>query len=143
MTHVPFRGAQEGVTALLGRQIDSMSDSQTWREPALAGMLRVLSVWTPTRLPAFPDTPTLRDLGYGMSVTSPYGVVGPKGLDGEIVETFHRSFRKGLDDEGSQRIMRQWDLPDEYLGPQAYREFARERAAFERDWVRRLNLSID
>ena len=143
MTHVPFRGSQEGVTALLGGQIDAVCDAQTWREPALAGRLRMLSVWTPTRLPAFPDVPTLRDLGYGMSVTSPYGVAGPKGMEPEVVETIHRSFKKGLEDEVSRRIITQWDLPDEYLGPAAYRSFAAERAAFEREWVRRLNLSID
>jgi len=35
------------------------------------------------------------------------------------------------------------DLPDEYLGPADYTAFARERAAYERQMVTRLNLSID
>jgi tripartite-type tricarboxylate transporter receptor subunit TctC len=30
MTHVPYRGAQEGVTALLGRQITMVADAQAW-----------------------------------------------------------------------------------------------------------------
>ncbi len=143
MTHVPFRGAQEGVTALLGNQITAVSDASSWREQALAGEFRLLSAWTPTRLPSFPDTPTLLELGYGMSVTSPYGIAGPRGMEHEIVNILHQAFLKGLRDEGSQGIMRQWEMPDEYLGPQDYQEFARERAAFERDTVRRLGLTID
>lgn len=143
MTHIPFRGAQEGVTALLGRQITAISDSQSWREQVANGDFRLLAAWTPTRLPSFPQAPTLRDLGYGMSVTSPYGIAGPKGLEPEIVAFLHAAFRKALQDEQSQRIFRQWDMPDEYLGPQAYLEFARERAAFERETVARLGLTID
>ncbi len=143
MTHIPFRGAQEGVTALLGNQITAVSDAQSWREQVLAGQFRLLSVWTPTRLPAFPDAPTLRDLGYGMSVTSPYGIAGPRGMEPEIVAFLHTAFKKALQDEASQRIMRQWELPDEYLDPQAYLDFAKERAAFERETVTRLRLTID
>ncbi len=143
MTHIPFRGSQEGVTALLGRQITAVSDASTWREQVLAGQFRLLSVWTPTRLPAFPDSPTLRELGYGLSVTSPYGIAGPRGMEPEVVAFLHQAFRRALHDELSQRIMAQWDMPDEYLGPQAYLEFARERTAFERQAVARLGLSID
>ena len=143
MTHIPYRGAQEGVTALLGRQITAISDSQSWREQVINGDFRLVAAWTPTRLPGFPDVPTLRELGYGMSVTSPYGIAGPRGMEPELVQVLHTSFRKALQDEQTQRIARQWDMPDEYLGPEAYREFARERAVFERETVARLRLTID
>jgi tripartite-type tricarboxylate transporter receptor subunit TctC len=143
MLHVPFRGAQEGVTALLGRQIDMVADAQSWRPQVETGEFRLLSVWTRTRLPSFPDAPTLIDLGYGMSVTSPYGFVGPKGLPPEMVDTLHRSMRKAMQDEASQAVMRRWEMPDEYLGPADYLAFARERAAYERATVARLGLSID
>jgi tripartite-type tricarboxylate transporter receptor subunit TctC len=143
MLHVPFRGAQEGVTALLGRQIDMVADAQAWRPQVETGEFRLLSVWTRTRLPSFPDAPTLNDLGYNMSVTSPYGFVGPKGLPPEMVDTLHRAFRKAMLDEASQAVMRRWEMPDEYLGPADYLAFARERTAYERATVARLNLSID
>ncbi|MBY0337636.1 MAG: tripartite tricarboxylate transporter substrate binding protein [Acetobacteraceae bacterium] len=143
MEHIPMRGAQEGVTALLGRQIDMMSDAQSWRPQVESGEFRLLSVWTPTRLPSVPAAPTLRELGYGMSVTSPYGIAGPKGMDPEVVDFLHRAFRKALQDETSQAIMRRWEMPDEYLGPAEYVAFARERVVYEREMVTRLNLSID
>jgi len=143
MTHVPFRGAQEGVTALLARQIDVVADAQSWRPQVEKGDFRLLSVWTRERLPSFPDAPTLRELGYDMVVTSPYGIAGPKGVPAEIVDILHRAFKKAFEDEACQAIMRRWDMPNEYLGPQAYLEFARERVAYEREMVARLGLSID
>jgi tripartite-type tricarboxylate transporter receptor subunit TctC len=143
MTHVPMRGAQEGVTALLARQIDVVADAQSWRPQVENGDFRLLSVWTPTRLPSFPEVPTLKDLGYGMSVTSPYGLAGPKGMDPEVVETLHRAFRKALDDEACQAIMRRWEMPDEYLGPAEYLAFAKERVVYEKMMVEKLKLSID
>ncbi len=143
MTHVPMRGSQEGVTALLGRQIDIVADSQSWRPQAETGEFRLLAAWTPTRLPSFPDVPTLKDLGYGMSVTSPYGLAGPKGMEPEIVDILHRTLKKAFEDEASQAIMKRWEMPNEYLGPAAYLSFVRERVQYERETVARLGISID
>ena len=143
MTHVPFRGAQEGVTALLGGQIDVVADAQAWRPNVETGELRLLSVWTRGRLPGFPDAPTLRELGHDMVVTSPYGVVGPRGMAPELVERLHQAFRKAYLDEASQAIMERWDMPKEYLGPADYLAFAKERVEYEKRMVARLKLSID
>ncbi|WP_207540118.1 tripartite tricarboxylate transporter substrate binding protein [Sabulicella rubraurantiaca] len=143
MEHIPMRGAQEGVTALLGRQIDMISDAQAWRPQVENGDFRLLAAWTPTRLASAPNAPTLRELGYGMSVTSPYGIAGPKGMDPEIVDRLHRLFKKAMEDETSQAIMNRWEMPREYLGPAEYLAFARERIIYEQEMVRRLNLSID
>ena len=143
MTHVPFRGAQEGVTALLGKQIDVVADAQSWRPNVETGELRVLSVWTRERLPSFPDAPTLRDLGYDMVVTSPYGIAGPKGMTPEIVDTLHRAFRKAYEDEASQAIIKRWEMPKEYLGPAEYLSFAKDRVEYEKRMVARMKLSID
>jgi len=143
MEHIPTRGAQEGVTMLLGRQIDVVADAQSWRPQVESGEFRLLSAWTPTRLGSAPNAPTLLELGFGMSVTSPYGIVGPKGMEPEVVDLLHRSLKKALDDELCQTIVRRWEMPNEYLGPAEYLSFAQERVPYERDMVRRLNLSID
>ncbi len=143
MTHVPMRGAQEGVTSLLGRQIDCIVDAQAWRPQVENGDFRLLAVWTPTRLPSFPDVPTLRDLGYDMVVTSPYGIAGPKGMDPEIVDFLHRTLKKAFNDDSVQAIMKRWEQPDQYLGPSDYLAFVKERVVYEKMMVERLKLSID
>ena len=143
MTHVPFRGAQEGVTALLGRQITMVADAASWRPQVESGEFRLLSAWQRERMRSFPEVPTLRDLGYDMVVTSPFGIVGPRGVPPEIVDTIHTAFRKAWEDEASQAIVNRWDMPREYLGPADYLAFARARAEYEREWVQRLQLTID
>ena len=129
--------------AMLARQLDVIANSNAWMPNVEAGQLRRLSVWTRQRLRAFPDVPTLQDLGYGMVVTSPYGIAGPKGMDPEVTEFLHQAFKKMQYSDPIQAYMQRNDMPDEYLGPADYTAFARERAAYEQRMVARLNLSID
>lgn len=143
MIHVPFRGTSENITAMLARQLDLIANSNAWQPNVEAGQLKLLAVWTRQRLRAFPQVPTLQELGYGMVVTSPYGIAGPKGMDPEVTEWLHQAFRKMQTSEPIQAYMQRNDMPDEYLGPADYTAFARERSVYEERMVRRLNLSID
>jgi tripartite-type tricarboxylate transporter receptor subunit TctC len=143
MLHVPYRGTSENITAMLAHQLDVIANSNAWQPNVEAGQLKLLAVWTRTRLRSFPDVPTLKDLGYDMVVTSPYGVAGPKGMDPEIVERLHQCLRFTMLHDRTQAFMRENNMPDEYLGPADYTAFARERAAYEQRMVQRLNLSID
>jgi len=143
MLHIPYRGSQEGVTALLGRQISCVADSASWLPNVEAGELRLLSVWKRERLRAVPQAPTLMDLGYNMVVTSPYGFAGPKGMEPEIVDKLHRSLKKAMEDPASQAIIDRWEMPREYLGPADYLAFATARTEYERTAVAKRGLSID
>ncbi|MGY4801141.1 tripartite tricarboxylate transporter substrate binding protein [Teichococcus aerofrigidensis] len=143
LTHVPFRGTTEGVTALMGRQIDSIADSSAWMPQAEAGTFRALCVWTAERVSRLPDVPTLRELGHDMVVTSPYGIAGPKGMDPGVVRALHDAFRTALFSPENTAIRDRWDMPLAYLDSEAYRDFVVRRAAYEKEMVTRLNLSID
>ncbi|SDB67751.1 Bug family tripartite tricarboxylate transporter substrate binding protein [Belnapia rosea] len=143
MVHVPFRGTAENITSLLARQIDCIANSNSWQPNVEAGQMKLLAVWTRERLKSFPEVPTLLDLGYGMSVTSPYGIAGPKGMDPAIVERLHQLFRGTQSHPRVQEFMNRNDLPNEYLGPRDYTAFAVERAQYEQRMVAHLNLSID
>ncbi len=143
MLHVPYRGTSENITAILGRQLDVIANANSWAPNVEAGQLKLLAVWTRDRLRSFPNAPTLTELGYGMVVTSPYGVAGPKGMDPEVTEFLHQAFRRMQQGERIQAYMAQNDMPNEYLGPADYLAFARERAVYEQRMVTRLNLSID
>jgi tripartite-type tricarboxylate transporter receptor subunit TctC len=143
MIHVPFRGSMEDVAALLARQIDVMANSSAWIPTVQAGQLRLLAIWTRDRLRSFPEAPTLLDLGYGMVVTSPYGLAGPRGMDPAVTEALHRIFRRIQTHPRTQEVMARFDMPDEYLGPADYAAYLRERAEYERRMVARLNLSVD
>lgn len=143
MTHVPFRGSTEGVTALLGGQIDSIADSSAWVPQVEAGQFRLLSVWSPERAKRFPEVPTLRELGIDLAVTSPYGIAGPKGMDPGVVRVLHDAFKAALMSPENTAIREKWDMPLNYMDTEAYRDFTVRRAAYEKAMVARLNLSID
>lgn len=143
MTHVPFRGTTEGVTALLGGQIDSIADSSAWVPQVESGQFRLLSVWSPERAKRFPDVPTLKELGIDMAVTSPYGIAGPRGMDPGVVRVLHDSLKTALFSPENTAIREKWDMPLNYLDTESYRTFTVQRAAYEKEMVARLNLSID
>jgi tripartite-type tricarboxylate transporter receptor subunit TctC len=143
MLHVPFHSSAENIAALLGRQVDCIATTNSWAPLVAEGRLRLLAVWTRDRVPSFPQVPTLRELGYDMVVTSPFGLVGPKGIGPEVRDSLHEIFRRIQFDTRVQDYMDRNHLPDEYLAPQAYEAFARERADYERRLVARLGLTID
>ena len=143
LTHVPFRGSNEAVTAALSGQVDMVCDSSTWAPFVEAGTMRALAVWTGERVARFPAVPTLKELGYDMEVTSPYGVSGPKGMDPGIVKVLHDAFKTALFHPDNARIRGQFDMPLAYQDTEGYRGFVANRVEYERGMVRRLNLSLD
>ena len=65
LLHVPYRGAGPAVTGLLGGQIQALASAPGVLKPHVdAGTMRVLANWGAERVPAFPDLPTFRELGY-------------------------------------------------------------------------------
>jgi tripartite-type tricarboxylate transporter receptor subunit TctC len=143
LTHVPYRGANEGVTAVIAGQVDMICDSSTWAPFVEAGQLRALSVWTAERAARFPDVPTLKELGYDMEVTSPYGVSGPKGMDAGVVRVLHDAFKAALFDPDNVKVRGQFDMPLVYRDTEDYRRFIAARVEYEKAMVRRLGLTLD
>ena len=143
LTHVPFRGANEGVTAVLSGQVDMICDSSTWAPNVEAGQMRALAVWSAERAPRFPAVPTLKELGYDMVVASPYGVSGPKGMDPGIVRVLHDAMKDALFSPENTRIRSQFDMPLVYQDTESYRRFIAERVEYEKTMVRRLGLTLD
>ena len=143
LTHVPFRGANEGATAVLAGQVDMICDSSVWAPFIESGQMRGLAVWSAERAPRLPNIPTLRELGYDMVVTSPYGVSGPRGMDEGIVRVLHDALRAALMDPENARVRAQFDMPLVYHDTESYRRFIAERVEYERTMVRRLGLTLD
>src|SRR3546814_3839511 len=62
-TYVPFSGTGPSMTAILGRQTTAGFNDAT-SGVNVGEDLRMLVVSSDERLPAFPDVPTFKDLGY-------------------------------------------------------------------------------
>jgi tripartite-type tricarboxylate transporter receptor subunit TctC len=141
-TQVPFKGYAEGATALLGGHVDLHSDSSGWGESVNAGKLRLLVIWTGQRSKRWPNVPTLKELGYPIVSTSPYGLAGPKGMDPAVTKVLHDAFKKALEDPEYVKFMEKFDQEPYYLNSADYAALAKKTFEEERDAIQRLNLKM-
>lgn len=91
--------------------------------------------------PRFPVAPTLRELGYDMVVTSPYGIAGPKGMDPGVVRVLHDAAKAALFDPASAAVRAH--MPLGCYDTEDYRSFIVRRAEYEKAMAQRLNLRIN
>ena len=69
-THVPYQGSGPAITSLLGGHVQMASTSAGSAQAHLkSGALRALAVYSDSRMKAYPEVPTLNELG--ISVSSP------------------------------------------------------------------------
>jgi tripartite-type tricarboxylate transporter receptor subunit TctC len=143
LVHVPYRASNEAAVAVASGEVMSVADSSAWAPLVDGGQLRLICVWTAERSPRFPDAPTLKELGYDMVVTSPYGLAGPKGMDPGVVRVLHDACKAALFDPANTSVRAQFDMPLEYYDTEEYRSFILRRAAYEKAMAERLKLRID
>jgi tripartite-type tricarboxylate transporter receptor subunit TctC len=123
MTYVPSQGSGPTITALLGGHVDVASTAIAPALPHLrAGTLRPLAVYKPTRMRALPDAPSLVELGYPISSSSPYGLLAPKGTPKAIVEAIYLSAKKVVENHRTFAVERLDRLGAEldFEGPEEY-----------------------
>ena len=141
LTHVPFKGGAETNAAVLGGHTTLQADSSGWKPLVDAGRLRLLMIWTANRSKNWPETPTLRELGYPFVFDSPFGVAGPKGMDPKIVAKLHDAFKKAIDDPAVQEQLAKYDMVVNYKNTSDYRKFVEESVEAERKVLSDLGLA--
>ena len=96
MTHVPYKGGGDALTALMGGQIDLLIN------PLLGDVksdrIASLAITGNDRSPLSPEVPTFRELGYDFNVGVYYGLMGPKGLPVALIDQVNRSVNEALAD---------------------------------------------
>ena len=98
LRHVPYKGAGQAMTDLVGGQIDLyMSSVPTLLGQVRNGKLRPIVVTSLTRSSQLPDTPTLAELGYkDFEASSWYGVLAPAGTPEAIVQQLNKAINQAL-----------------------------------------------
>lgn len=97
--HIPYKGAGDMSTALLGGQIQMMLTSiPSVRSFVENGRMRALAVTTDgKRSTAMPDVPSMSEAGVaGMGVYTWFGLVGPAGLPQDVVLKLQSEVSKAL-----------------------------------------------
>jgi tripartite-type tricarboxylate transporter receptor subunit TctC len=122
-THIPGKGGGEGIAAVLGGHVMAMVESPAWGPLVASGDMRLLFLLNQERSKKWPDAPTIRELGYKYTFDSPYGVVGPKGMDPAIVKKLHDAYKVAFDDPKVIETYDKFDFVRRYMPTEDYKKF--------------------
>ncbi len=135
MTHVPYKGASQVVTALLGGEVQFyLAGAGVGAAHVKAGKLRALAVASRARLEALPEVPTFGEAGLGgINASNWWGVAVPAGTPKAVVERLHGAFCKALMEPATRAAMVQMGNVPACASPaDTQRQFAEEAAAWQR-----------
>jgi len=98
LVHVPYKGTQQGITDLIGGQVHLMFDNVTSIGVHVrAGRLRGIAVTTMTRVPAYPELPTVAESGVPQfEVVTFGGVIGPAGMSKKIIARLNAEINSAI-----------------------------------------------
>jgi tripartite-type tricarboxylate transporter receptor subunit TctC len=104
LTHVPYRGSGPALNDLLGGQVQMMFDNvPSSIEHVRAGRLRALAVTSAGRWEGLPDLPAVAEFVPGYEASSWYGIVAPKNIPADIVDTLNSTINGALADPTMKR----------------------------------------
>ena len=142
LTHVPFKGTAEVVAAVAGGHVMLGAGSIAAAKPLVeTGKARYLNVWTAEPRKAFPGVPTLKELGYGLVIESPWGVGGPKGMDPKVAAKIHDAFAKAIKEPAVLEALDRYEMTPNYLNTADYVKFVAEQMKVEKALIDRLGLA--
>ena len=97
VVHVPYRGSSPALQDLLGGHLDYVFDPGIGLQQVQSGRLRLLAVASPSRVAAFPDTPTLSELGLpGFDAGTTHGLYAPRGTPAAVVARMNAEVNRAL-----------------------------------------------
>ena len=131
ITHIPYRGAAAGITAILAGEVDMMFDNLPSAMGQIqAGTVRALAVTTTQRSKALPEVPTLIEAGVpDFDVSAWFGLAAPAGLPPAVLARLEQALEKvGKLPEVSASMQRQGAEPA-YLDSKAMAAFMTGDAA--------------
>jgi len=125
-TQVLFKSGGEGPVALAGGHID-FGAQQIPEALSLiqAKKVRALAVIADSRLPLFPDVPTVAEAGYpGIDAVGWHGVSGPPGLPKNVVDYWVNLMREANQDPVFREMLEKVQKVPVFLGPADMQAFA-------------------
>lgn len=98
LRHIPYKGAAQAMTDLVGGQIDLyMSSVPTLLGQVRNGKLKILAITSAKRSSQLPDVPTLAEQGYkGFEAVTWFGILAPAGTPAPIVAQLNKAINQAL-----------------------------------------------
>jgi tripartite-type tricarboxylate transporter receptor subunit TctC len=97
---VPYRGASQAVTDLLGGQLDGLfGDVPTVMPQVKAGKLKALAATSQDRSDIFPDVPTFVEQGFAGTIANQWaGILAPARTPPAVIAKLNAAFNAALSD---------------------------------------------
>lgn len=137
MLHVPYKGASEVRTALVGGEITmaAMNIGEVMAYVQGGTPMHDLGVMGEERADLAPEIPTFKEQGYDVIMSSLRGLGAPKGLPVEIKERLVAAIEKAANDPEFLEQAKRLYVPMRYLGPDDYaEELADTENMFKQFW---------
>lgn len=97
IVHVPYKGANPGVAALMGGEVDMMFNGLSAAIPHMrANRVRALAVGGNQRSPLVPELPTIAESGLKFNTTGWYGIVAPRDTPQPAIAKLHAETVRAL-----------------------------------------------
>ena len=98
LTHVPYKGAAQGATDLIGGQVQLyVSSVPTLIGHIKNGKMRAIAVTSAKRADDLPQVPTIAESGYkGFDAVTWFGIAGPAKLPADVVARLNTEVNKAL-----------------------------------------------
>ncbi len=96
--HVPYKGASQALTDVVGGTVDLyVSSVPTLLGQIKQGKLRALAVTSARRVDDLPEVPTINESGYkGFDAVTWFGLLAPAGTPKEVIARLNAEFNKAL-----------------------------------------------
>jgi len=145
IVHVPYKGIQQAVTALLAGDVQFIFFPVFGDAAAhvRSGALRPLAVVDSRRSALAPELPTLPELGYPLEAAAWFALIAPAGTPAAIVQRLAEEVRRVLALEPMKRFLDDHGMEAGDLGPEAVKAYiASEHARYGR-MVREAGVKVE
>ncbi len=130
LRHIPTGGGGPALNALLGGHVDALAGGPNVSIPHIkAGTLRVLAGWGDKRIPALPDVPTFKELGYkNVEFYIWSGFFAPAATPAPIIKVLREATAKAVQAPEFKSAMEKMETPIAYMDAPAFKKFWDEDA---------------
>jgi tripartite-type tricarboxylate transporter receptor subunit TctC len=131
LTHVPYKGATQAATDVAGGQIPVGFQGLGTVAPLVrGGQVRLIGVTTQSRLPQFPDVPTVSESGLpGFFFNSWFAILAPAGTPKDIIARLNAEVRKAVGDPETRAKLEELGFAVRGSSPEELGAMTREQLA--------------
>jgi tripartite-type tricarboxylate transporter receptor subunit TctC len=142
---IPYRGAAQAVTDILGGQLDGVfADVPTIISQVKAGKLKALAATSRERSDIFPDVPTFVEQGFADTVADQWaGVLAPARTPPAIIAKVNAAFAAALADADVRDRLRQAGVTPSPGSPEEFARYLKEEIARWSKVIREKGIKVE